>query len=51
MAISKISLNATGPISTICHVELLLTEDTKICLNSSGRMTNISAMPMHGENL
>ena len=42
---------ATGPIFTNFYIEPPWAEGRKVCSNSPSHMTNMAAMPVHGENL
>ena len=51
MTVLYISSKATEPVVTEFHVEPPGTEGTKVCLNGSGHMTNLAALPLYGKNL
>ena len=46
MTTSNISSKATGPVVTKFHIELLGLRE-----NSPGQVTNMAAMPVHGNEL
>ena len=45
------SSETTGPMKVKFHMELLWDGGTKVCSNSPGHMTKMSAMPIYGKNL
>ena len=45
------SSETTGPIEAKFHMERPWDGGTKVCSNSPGHMTKMSAMPIYGKNL
>ena len=50
MAISNISLEATGQIVTKLYVEPSRADGTKTCPNGPGHMSNMATMPVDSKN-
>ena len=50
MPVSNSFSKATGRVVTKFHMEPPWAEGSKFCPNSLGHMTNMAAIPVHGEN-